>query len=221
MNCWWRSWHGAPTDSKWLAIAQRTQTNAGMVSALAWALMDHASQSDPRGDVSTFDVEAYAAFSGFDLDKLLRIMEALTDKNIIKDNTLTAWEKRQPKREDGSAERAKHWRERKRTQPNANDRRVDKIRIDKKDISLNEREFEKFWESYPRKVAKKEAKRAFSNSLKETTLTTILAALAADAANWREERFIPYPATWLNGGRYLDHASQPIQTYRPPGADDD
>jgi hypothetical protein len=46
----------------------------------------------------------------------------------------------------------------------------------------------------------------------------MLAALAIDKANWKEERFTPHPATWLNGGRYLDHQDKlkPIKTYRPP-----
>lgn len=118
---WFRSWHGAPTDPKWLMIAKRTQTNAanaGMVSAVVWALFDHASQQKERGDVSTFDVETYAAFSGWEASVIADIIKALSDKGFIKNNKIAPWEKRQPKREDGSAERSKEWRERKRTQPN-------------------------------------------------------------------------------------------------------
>lgn len=131
MNQWWRSWHGAPTDPKWLAIAQRTQTNAGTVSAVAWALFDHASQQEDRGDISTFDAESYGAYSGFGGELIEAIIQALTDKKLIQNNRLTAWEKRQPRREDGSAERAKEWRERKRTQANAKEHRLEEIREDK------------------------------------------------------------------------------------------
>jgi hypothetical protein len=132
---WFRSWHGAPTDPKWLLIAQRTQTNAGMVSAVVWALFDHASQSETRGDVSSFDPETYAAFSGWEVDKIAAIVAALKAKGLIQNNTLVAWAKRQPKREDGSAERAKAWREQERTQANAPERKrpLDKIREDKKE----------------------------------------------------------------------------------------
>jgi hypothetical protein len=75
MNQWWRSWHGAPTDPKWLAIAQRTQTNAGTVSAVVWALFDCASQAEDRGDLSSFDVESYAAFSGYEVALVAKIIE--------------------------------------------------------------------------------------------------------------------------------------------------
>jgi hypothetical protein len=128
---WFRSWHGAPTDPKWLMIAQRTQTNAGMVSAVVWALFDHASQASERGDVSSFDVDTYAAYSGWESEKVAAIIAALSAKGFIQNNKIVAWKKRQPKREDGSAERAKQWRERKRTQANANDHRTEQNREDK------------------------------------------------------------------------------------------
>lgn len=139
VNQWFRSWHGAPTDPKWLAIAQRTQTNAseritaGMVSAIFWSLLDHASQADPRGFVGRFDVESYAAFSGFSEAAISAVIHCLEEKKIITDGHLTEWEKRQPKREDGSAERSKEWRERKRTQANAEEHREEKRREEKKD----------------------------------------------------------------------------------------
>jgi hypothetical protein len=83
--------------------------------------------------------------------------------------------------------------------------------------------FSKFWESYPRKVAKKAAEKAFARAIKETTLEQMLASLAIDKQDWREERFTPHPATWLNQGRYLDHQDElkPVKTYRPPGYRDD
>jgi hypothetical protein len=83
--------------------------------------------------------------------------------------------------------------------------------------------FSKFWESYPRKVAKKAAEKAFARAVEETTLEQMLAALVIDKQGWKEERFTPHPATWLNQGRYLDHQDKlkPVKTYRPPGYRDD
>lgn len=80
-------------------------------------------------------------------------------------------------------------------------------------------DFEKFWSSYPRKVAKKAAQKAFEKAMKETNLSVVLNALAIDSAGWKDEKYIPHPATWLNGGRYLDHGTtaEP-KTYRPPNA---
>jgi len=113
MAVWFRSWHGAPTDNKWLVIAKRADTSPGIVSAVYWALLDHASQAADRGSVNTFDVETYSAFSGFDEETIESILSAMTDKGIIVDNRLTAWDKRQPQREDNSTQRVKTFRERK------------------------------------------------------------------------------------------------------------
>ncbi len=145
MNDWFRSWHGAPTDPKWLLIAKRAGTAPGIVSAVVWALFDHASQCQDRGSVADFDTETYATFSGFDEEQVEAIVHELTAKGVIVDGYLSAWNKRQPKREDNSAERAKEWRERNRTQPNATEQprtqtntdkiREDKIRIEDKDAA--------------------------------------------------------------------------------------
>ena len=118
---WWRSWHGAPTDHKWAVIAARAGVKVGIVSAVAWALMDHASQANLRGSVSDFDTEVYAVYSGFDEAEIIAVIKAMTDKGIISEGRLTNWRKRQPQREDSSTERVRQWREMKRnvTQSNA------------------------------------------------------------------------------------------------------
>lgn len=125
MTEWFRSWHGAPTDNKWLVIARRAETlmkrnetyepiYPGFVSAVVWALLDHASQAEARGDVSGFDVETYAAFSGFSEDAVSAIIAALKEKEVISsDQRLKSWDKRQPKREDNnSTARVRAFRER-------------------------------------------------------------------------------------------------------------
>lgn len=141
---WFRSWHGAPTDPKWLLIAKLavkhnvTQCNAinpGMVSAVVWALFDHASQHAERGRVDDFDVETYASYSGFDEANVAAIITSMNDKRLIVSGILSAWQKRQPKREDNSTERVREHRnamKRSETQGNA---RVDKekSREDKKE----------------------------------------------------------------------------------------
>ena len=111
MTSWFRSWHGAPTDNKWLVIARRANVAPGVVSAVAWALMDHASQAAERGSVAGFDVETYCAFSGFPESDVAAILDALLDKGVVgMDSRLTAWDKRQPKREDDSSGRVRNWR---------------------------------------------------------------------------------------------------------------
>lgn len=66
---------------------------------------------------------------------------------------------------------------------------------------------EQFWPLYPRKVGKHAAAKAWA-ALDPTPehVEEILKALKAqiDSDTWTEARFIPHPATWLNGKRWLD-----------------
>jgi len=96
---WWRSWHGAPMDHKWSVIAARTGVKTGIVSAIAWALFDYASQQDERGSVEGFDVETYSVYSGFSESEITSVIQSMTDKEIIVDGKLAKWDKRQPKSE--------------------------------------------------------------------------------------------------------------------------
>ena len=69
--------------------------------------------------------------------------------------------------------------------------------------------FAQFWASYPRKVGKSEARKAWSK-LKVTseTFEQIKSGLEAWklCSQWAKDNgdFIPYPATWLNGHRWED-----------------
>lgn len=74
--------------------------------------------------------------------------------------------------------------------------------------------FESFWKAYPKKKAKPEALKAFQkinpdSSLMEKILKAIEIARTTD--EWLKEKgqFIPYPATWLNGQRWLDEVEHP------------
>lgn len=74
--------------------------------------------------------------------------------------------------------------------------------------------FAEFWSVYPRKTARKHACAAFSRlDPDETTFAAMLAALARQrkSESWQREsgRFIPHPATWLNGSRWLDEETPP------------
>ena len=117
---WWRSWHGAPTDHKWAVIAARSGAKVGDVSAIAWAMLDYASQQEERGSVVGFDTEEYAVYSGYLEDEIKAVIQAMNDKGIIVDGHFANWEKRQPKREDDSTERVRQYREKKRTVTHGN-----------------------------------------------------------------------------------------------------
>ena len=83
MTSWFRSWHGAPTDSKWLVIAKRANVAPGMVSAVFWALLDTASQADERGSVADFDAETYALWAGFEEHQICAVIDAMRAKGVI------------------------------------------------------------------------------------------------------------------------------------------
>lgn len=129
MTDWFRTWHGAPTDPKWRLVAKRAGVRPGDVWAVVSYLFDRASQAEDRGSVVGHDPELIAEVFGYEADDVSRIIVELEAKSVIADGRLTAWDKYQPKREDGSAERGKAYRERIRTntertqtQPNATER---------------------------------------------------------------------------------------------------
>lgn len=75
-----------------------------------------------------------------------------------------------------------------------------------------ERDFDRFWKAYPRKVGKQAARKAFERV--NQPVERLLAALERQRADpqWRREngRFIPHPVTWLNQGRWEDEGSAPM-----------
>lgn len=94
---------------------------------------------------------------------------------------------------------------------------VKNIKNDKNNITpltpLGEAEskngFDAFWAVYPRKTAKAAASKAWEKLSPDDDLVKIIVcAVEAQTASeqWRREngRFIPYPATWLNGRRWED-----------------
>ena len=69
--------------------------------------------------------------------------------------------------------------------------------------------FEAFWKAYPKKSAKTNALKAWSKiKPDENLLNNILSAVEAQSHSeqWLKDegRYIPYPATWLNGKRWED-----------------
>lgn len=66
--------------------------------------------------------------------------------------------------------------------------------------------FEQFWKSYPRKVGKIAAMRAFLKAVENTPPEWIIegASKFATDPNLPETQFIPHPTTWLNRGSWAD-----------------
>lgn len=72
-------------------------------------------------------------------------------------------------------------------------------------------DFATFWAAYPRKIAKAEARKAFSKAAKKAPVAEMLGGLERAKAGWVDANFIPHAATWLNGERWQDEASEVIQ----------
>lgn len=73
--------------------------------------------------------------------------------------------------------------------------------------------FEQFWKAYPRKDSKKAALKAFTRipNLDEEFPRIMEAVEAAKKSNqWNEDhgKYIPYPATYLNGEKWKDEGTQ-------------
>ena len=69
--------------------------------------------------------------------------------------------------------------------------------------------FEEFWSVYPRKEGKENARKAFAKlNPDDGLLADMIIAVGKQRASqqWQESggRFIPYPASWLNGHRWED-----------------
>ncbi len=124
MTDWVRLWHDMPTDPKWRGIARRSGQRIGDVIAVFNFMMVNASaNANERGRTHNMFADDIACALDIETEAVQAIFDAMMGKVWDGEGRLTGWQKRQPKREDSSAERAKRWRdERKRTQANASER---------------------------------------------------------------------------------------------------
>ena len=84
--------------------------------------------------------------------------------------------------------------------------------------------FDVFWESYPKKVGKEAARKAFAKV--KVPVETLVAAVEEQkrGGQWQRDngQYIPNPATWLNQGRWEDEVQEAFDKGLPkPRANDD
>lgn len=167
-NSWFRLWHDMITDPKWATIARLSGRTVSEVITVAVALMtDASSNATERGRTQSLENEDLASLMRVETEHVEAIRKAMEGR-FVDGDLLLGWEKRQPNREDGSAERGKLFRLQQkvaeleaelsnRTQPNAIER---KETLDKdKDIKNKSKakskyivaslEFEDAWAKYP------------------------------------------------------------------------
>lgn len=81
--------------------------------------------------------------------------------------------------------------------------------------------FADFWKSYPKKVAKSQALKAWSK-IKPTgqLVADLMEGLERQklSAEWQKDggRFVPHPSTWINGRRWEDEAPQAVSQTPAP-----
>lgn len=74
---------------------------------------------------------------------------------------------------------------------------------------LQEKQFDKFWQAYPKKASKKQAQKSWKKISPSLELfEKILKALemVKQTEQWKKDngKYVPYPATWLNQERWTD-----------------
>ncbi|MDY0204828.1 MAG: hypothetical protein RBR49_12000 [Desulfovibrio desulfuricans] len=118
---WLRWYHGAISDDKWPLIARKSGQPVAIVIAIWAALLECASQADDRGSIDAFDPESVDALLQLEDGTSQAVVDALSSgkRPRIAGGHIVNWSKRQPVREDGSAERAREWRERKKKEKSA------------------------------------------------------------------------------------------------------
>jgi hypothetical protein len=87
------------------------------------------------------------------------------------------------------------------------------------DTALRAR-FDRFWEVYPRKVAKDAAlkewlKRSPDDALTDLMIAKVLEQRASEQWLKDDGKYIPHPRTWLHGGRWQDEAARVASALKP------
>lgn len=94
--------------------------------------------------------------------------------------------------------------------------------IKKQNKELNElqkKQFDKFWQAYPKKVSKKQAQKSWKKINPSLELfEKILKALemVKQTEQWKKDngKYVPYPATWLNQERWTDEINMMQDTIK-------
>ena len=141
MTSWVRLWHDMPTDPKFRTIARAAkQPLPVVVSIFTFMLTDASANESERGRTTATDEDIASAFD-LDEDAVSAVRQAMQGR-VLDGERLAGWSKRQPKKEDDSAERAKAWRakkqaeveaERLRTTANDSERPDAEVEADKKE----------------------------------------------------------------------------------------
>jgi hypothetical protein len=109
---WVRLWTDMPNDPKWRVISRHSKRPVSEVVSVFVYMLTDAAQWEHRGSLGNWNDEDVGAALDIETEHVEAIRLAMQGRVLDGDNLL-GWSKRQPAREDNSAERAKAWREKK------------------------------------------------------------------------------------------------------------
>ena len=107
-----------PNDPKWRTIAKAAKQTIPVVLAVYVHLLTIASGAVERGVLVNVNSEDLASALDIDSEAVDSVLVAMQGR-VLEGDKLSGWDKRQANREDGGAERAKAWREKKKAEANA------------------------------------------------------------------------------------------------------
>lgn len=114
---WFRWHHGSVTDPKFKLVAHKAKQSLATVIAVWAFLLEQASAADERGAFGEIDCESLDCLLGLDEGSTDAIIQSMQGRGLIENGSVSAWEKRQPKRErvdENSTERSRAFREKQR-----------------------------------------------------------------------------------------------------------
>lgn len=241
-NSWLRLWHDMPNDPKWRTIARISGEPISLVQAIYIHLLVDASRNVTRGhaDVTVEDMassldvteeqveQIYSAMQGrvMEGNKLTGWEKRQPKREDSGDGESGAKSAAERKREQRERERLAqielekqqcHEASRNVTTDTDTDTDTENIKTLLSESDDSNDDFEQFWTAYPKKQAKQDAAKAFrSAKLKPKQLQTVLQDITSrkSSAEWLKEggKYIPLPATYIRGQRWLDEPVAPAAT---------
>lgn len=226
---WFRWHHGSVTDPKFQLVARKSKQALASVIAVWAFVLEQASASEDRGSFGTIDCEAIDCLLGLEDGATDAILAAMGERGLVDGGAVSAWEKRQPKRErtdNTNTERSRSYRDRQRQLPPADDAqrhatpetddatpcnamqrqetpRVEKRREEKKNNPQAPKgadvRFDAFWRAYPNRVGKDAARSAFDKRKVDDDLLALM--LSAIAAQSKSEKWTK------DGGQFIPNPS--------------
>jgi hypothetical protein len=164
-----------------------------------------------NGDIPGLNDVQLSGALRISIDELQKTQKEFVSLGIITENyDIPKWDERQY-HSDSSTERVKKYRSKK---SETFQKRSKLLQCNKSETPLSvsvsvsdsiSEYFNIFYKEYPRKIGKHNAIKAFEKIKPDKELfNKIMLALKEQKKNWSDPKYIPHPATWLNGKRWED-----------------